>query len=80
MRCPQCGVTAYPADARIGLDGFLSPQATRLACLAAATWSFDVAAERLDEMAGLRLDDETIRRHVHPGRLRLNLCIEQHFT
>jgi hypothetical protein len=65
LRCGGCGATAYPADDRIGLDGFLSPGATRLACLAAASWSFGVAAERLDEMAGVRLDDETIRRHVH---------------
>ena len=71
MLCPGCGLTAYPADARLGLDGFLSPQATRLAALAAATWSFDVAARRLDEMAGLRLDDETIRRHVHHAAQRI---------
>ncbi len=71
MLCPGCGLTAYPADVRLGLDGFLSPQATRLACLAAATWSFDVAARRLEEMAGLRLDDETIRRHVHHAARRV---------
>jgi len=65
MRCGGCGVTAYPADDRIGLGGFLSPGATRLACLAAASWSFDVASDRLEELAGVRLDDETIRRHVH---------------
>ncbi len=65
MRCSRCGLTAYPADDCLGLDGFPSPQATRLACLAAATWSFDVAGERLDELAGVRIDDETIRRHCH---------------
>jgi hypothetical protein len=64
-RCPRCGLTAYPSDARVGLDGFLGPQATRLACLAAASWSFDVASDRPDEIAGLRIDDETIRRHCH---------------
>jgi hypothetical protein len=63
--CPACRETAYPADDRLGLDSFLSPGAVRLACLAAATWSFDVAAARLEELAGVRLDDETIRRHVH---------------
>ena len=26
MRCPACGATAYPADDRVGLDGFLSPR------------------------------------------------------
>jgi hypothetical protein len=65
FRCPRCGLTAYLLDLRVGLDGFLSPQATRLACLAAASWSFDVASDRLDEIAGLRIDDETIRRHCH---------------
>lgn len=65
MRCDACGLTAHPADERLGLDGFLSPGATRLACLAAASWSFDVAAERLEELCGVRVDDETIRRHVH---------------
>jgi hypothetical protein len=65
LRCPGCGLTAYPLDTRVGLDGFLSPQATRLACLAAASWSFDIASDRLDEIAGVRVDDETIRRHSH---------------
>jgi hypothetical protein len=65
LRCGGCGLTAYPLDARVGLEGFLSPQATRLACLAAATWSFDIASDRLEELAGVRIDDETIRRHCH---------------
>ena len=71
LRCPRCGLTAYPADDRAGAGGFLSPQATRLACLAAASWSFDVASDRLDEIAGLRIDDETIRRHCHRAAGRL---------
>lgn len=65
LRCDGCGLTAYLLDARLGLENFLSPHATRLACLAAASWSFDVASARLEELAGVRLDDETIRRHVH---------------
>ncbi len=65
LRCGACGTTAYPLDARIGVEGFLSPQATRLACLAAATWSFDIASDRLEELAGVRVDDETLRRHCH---------------
>jgi hypothetical protein len=65
LRCPGCGAAAYPTDARIGAGGFLSPRATRLACLAAASWSFDVASDRLDELAGVRIDDETIRRACH---------------
>lgn len=64
FRCPACGDPASPLDGRLGLDGFLSPQATRLACLAAASWSFDVAADRLAELAGVTMDDETLRRHT----------------
>ncbi len=71
LRCGGCGLTAYPLDDRVGLGGFLSPQATRLACLGAATWSFDVAADRLEEIAGLRLDDETIRRYCHRAAVEL---------
>jgi hypothetical protein len=65
LRCGGCGLTASPLVARLGLDGFLSPHATRLACLAAASWSFDGAADRLHEFAGVRIDGETIRRHGH---------------
>jgi hypothetical protein len=67
FRCPACGLTVYPLDGRVGLVDFLSPHATRLACLAVASWSFAVAADRLDEIAGVRLDDETLRRHVEPA-------------
>jgi hypothetical protein len=67
FRCPSCGLTSYPLDVRLGLTDFLSPQATRLACLAVATWSFAVAADRLDELAGVRVDDETLRRYTEPA-------------
>ena len=65
LTCPACGAAAYPADDRVGLDGFLSPGAVRLACLVAADHSFAIAADRLADLAGIRLDDETIRRYVH---------------
>jgi hypothetical protein len=71
LRCSGCGLTVYPLDARLGLEDFLSPQATRLACLAAATWSFDIASDRLEELAGVRVDDETIRRHCHRAAEKL---------
>jgi len=64
FRCPGCGLTCYPLDGRLGLGTFLSPRATRLACLAVATWSFAVAADRLDELAGIRIDDATLRRYT----------------
>jgi hypothetical protein len=37
FRCPACGLTADPLDERVGLVAFLSPHATRLACLAVAS-------------------------------------------
>ena len=37
----------------------------RLACRVAADHSFAIAADRLEQLCGIRLDDRTIRRHVH---------------
>jgi hypothetical protein len=71
FRCPGCGDPAYPLDSRLGLEGFLSVQATRLASLAAASWSFDVAAARLAELAGVALDGDTLRRHVEEAAREL---------
>ena len=59
--CPACGAGVHPRDAWLGLDGFLSRQAQRLACLAAASWSFDRASALLAESCGLRVSDTTIR-------------------
>lgn len=59
--CPACGVGCHPRDAWLGLEGFLSPQARRLVCLAAASWSFDRASDLLHELCGLRVSDTTIR-------------------
>lgn len=71
FRCGACGIAAYPLDGRVGLGGFLSPGATRLARLAASSWSFAVAADRLAEFAGVALDDETLRRHCHEAAAAL---------
>jgi hypothetical protein len=59
--CPDCGSGCHPRDAWLGLEGFLSPQARRLACRAAASWSFDRASALLQELCGLRVSDTTIR-------------------
>lgn len=71
LRCPRCADSCYPLDGRLGLGGFLSPRAERLACLAAASWSFDVAAARLAELAGVAMDAETLRRHAQAAAGRL---------
>src|SRR5262249_44144441 len=60
--CPRCRGSHYPLDERLGLTGFVSPQAGKLLTLAGASWSFDRAAEHLAEFCGLRTCDQTIRR------------------
>jgi hypothetical protein len=72
FRCPRCGDCRHLLDDRLGIAGLLSPRATRLACLAAASWSFDVAAARLGELAGVELDGETLRRHALAAAARLS--------
>lgn len=61
FRCRGCGQGACPADGGLGVTGYLSPEARCLACLAAASWSFDRAAEHLKRFCGLSLCDNTIR-------------------
>lgn len=51
----------YVVDERLGLRGRYSPNAQRLICLAAGSWSYDLAAERLEEFCGLNVSDTTIR-------------------
>src|SRR5262249_49739032 len=60
--CPRCGASRYPLDDRLGLEGFVSPQAKKLLTLAGASWSFAGAASRLAEFCGLHTCDQTIRK------------------
>jgi hypothetical protein len=54
------------------VDGFVSPQAQRLLCLAGASWSFDRASVNLKEFCGLSVCDNTIRSacQEHGGAMR----------
>ncbi len=63
--CPACGDTCHPLDDRLGIDGFLSPQAARLVCLAGVSWSFDKASSHLAEFCGLRVSDSVVRDACH---------------
>jgi hypothetical protein len=72
MHCPaRCG-GVFPLDERLGVKGYASWQAQRLLSLAAASWSYDRAAEHLQEFCGLRVSDTTIRAlsQEHGGRMR----------
>jgi hypothetical protein len=61
----QSGEGSFPADADLGLDGYLTTQAKRLATLAGVMQSFAKARILLDEMCGWKLDEETIRLVTH---------------
>lgn len=55
----------YPADACLGVDGYVTTAAERMAVLAGARDSFARAEVALRELAGWELDDEAIRRLTH---------------
>jgi hypothetical protein len=60
-----CGDSGYLADDALGIDGYLTTQARRLACLAGAHESFAKAGQLLHELAGWELCDESIRQACH---------------
>jgi hypothetical protein len=55
----------YPADAVLGVDGYLTAAAARMAVLAGVRQSFAKAQQLLAELSGWELDDDTIRRATH---------------
>ena len=63
--CFACGLGRHPADAGLGIDGFLTAQAVRLICLAGGQRSFANAEVLLKELCGWRVSDERIRRACH---------------
>jgi hypothetical protein len=60
--CSRCRNADCPLDERLGLGGYLSPEARRLCCLAGGSWSFDQAAAHLRCLCGMAVSDELIRR------------------
>jgi hypothetical protein len=61
--CPDCPESDYLADTILGVDGYLSPRVLRLACRLSGDGSFEVASQRLDELCGIQVSGETLRRH-----------------
>lgn len=60
----------YPADRALGVDGYVTAGAERMAVLAGARDSFARAGVALRELAGWELDDEAIRRLTHAAAAR----------
>jgi hypothetical protein len=63
---------AFPADTVLGVEGYVTTAAQRMAVLAGARDSFARAEVMLRELAGWELDDEVIRQLTHAAAARLN--------
>jgi hypothetical protein len=63
--CAICGQGDFGADRILGVDGYVTAAACRMACLLGVQQSFAKAERALDEVAGWELDDNTIRQLCH---------------
>ena len=62
----------FPVDAVLGVEGYVTAGAQRMAVLAGARDSFARAEVMLRELAGWELDDEVIRQLTHGAAARLS--------
>jgi len=60
----------FPADDALGVAGYVSPAAERMAVFAGARDSFAHAQQALRELCGWQLDDEVIRQLTHAAARR----------
>jgi hypothetical protein len=65
FHCPTCSQGDFGADRVLGIDGYVTPGACRMASLLGVQRSFEKAQLALAEVAGWKLDDHTIRRLCH---------------
>ena len=65
-------VGEFPADAVLGIGGYVTTAAERMAVLAGARDSFARAEVMLRELAGWELDDEVIRQLTHAAASRMS--------
>lgn len=69
--CPACEQGSFPADRRLGLDGWLTPRALQMACRAGVAHPFRKAEVLLSELAGWSVDADTLRRRCHEQAARV---------
>jgi hypothetical protein len=69
--CPACRLGGYFVDRILGLDGFLTRQATRLICLLGGQRSFADAERILAECCGWKVSDERIRQACQAESTRI---------
>ena len=69
--CPACGLGGYFVDRFLGLEGYLTRQATRLICLLGGRNSFAITEQLLIECCGWKVSDERIRRACEAESTRI---------
>ncbi len=65
FHCAGCCQCLFRADELVGIDGFMTNEAKRMACLAGVSESFEKAQRLLNELAGISVSDESIRLCCH---------------
>ena len=65
VHCPRCEQGEFAADRILGSAGYVTKGACRMACLLGVQQSFQKAEVAVLEVAGWKLDDNTIRRLCH---------------
>ena len=76
--CKRCRRGVVEVDAWAGLErDSLTPRGRRMAVLAGSRMSFDDASDHLDELCGIRISDQTIRRACHKAGRRAKAYLEQ---
>lgn len=68
--CQDCRLPQFTADRLLGIDGWLTSRARRMADHAAIHDPFRQAETLLHELAGWSIDAETIRRYCHQDAAR----------
>lgn len=69
--CPSCRLGGPFVDRLLGLEGFLTRQATRLICLLGGRNAFAVAEQLLRECCGWAVSDERIRQACQAESTRI---------
>jgi hypothetical protein len=78
--CAVCKQGDFGADRILGLTGYLTSGARRMASLVGVQQSFARAEQLLEELAGWQLDDETIRRVCHETAHQAHVQREERAT
>jgi hypothetical protein len=78
--CRRCRAGRFGADPVLGVRGYLTAAAERMAVLAGVRDSFARAEQLLAALAGWHLDEETIRRATHAAAARATAARDRRAT